>query len=104
MSSELPAPAVGVLPPRRAVIRLSESQIKDALGLQDDESVRALVYDPGRGDVKVVVESPRLPPVGFHHSQGFTPSFDTEPPYISLPISDHYEERQVQEAVPAYGH
>jgi hypothetical protein len=72
-------------PPRRAQIPFREAQLHAMLGLADDERLVRIDVDQLKGEVRFVVESPRLPPM---------PYWDGGPPIISVPVAAWYEDRQ----------
>lgn len=77
MLTHLPATA-----PRRAQLLFREPQLHAMLGLAGDERLLRTVVDEVKGEVRFVVESPRLPPM---------PYWDGGPPIIGLPVSVYYE-------------
>jgi hypothetical protein len=68
--------------PRRAQIVLRETALHTMLGLAGDERLLRIDVDQLKGEVRFVVESPRLPPMPF---------WDGGPPIITLPVAAHYE-------------
>lgn len=77
MESQWPA-----TPPRRAQVVLRESTLHALLGLAADERLLRIDVNQVKGEVRLVVESPRLPPMPF---------WDGGPPIITLPVAAHYE-------------
>lgn len=73
-------------PPRRGQIIFREASLHAMLGLSGDERLLRIVVDEVKGEVRFVVESPRLPPMPF---------WDGGPPIITLPIAAHYEQPAV---------
>jgi hypothetical protein len=69
--------------PRRAQIVFRESTLHAMLGLEGDERIMRFDVDQVKGELRVVVESPRLPPMPF---------WDGGPPIIELPIATNYEQ------------
>lgn len=70
--------------PRRGQIVFRESALHAMLGLKADERVMRLDVDQVKGELRVVVESPRLPPMPF---------WDGGPPIITVPIAAYYEQQ-----------
>lgn len=68
--------------PRRAQLVFRESTLHAMLGLQGDERIMRFDVDQVKGELRVVVESPRLPPM---------PYWDGGPPLIWLPVATNYE-------------
>lgn len=85
-----PASGYAQKPPRRAVIRFGEAQLRAMLALAPDEVLRAVVVEPVTLQVEFVVESPRLPRLE---------SWDVPPSHAGLPLAAWYDGRQ-----PGYGH
>jgi hypothetical protein len=73
-------------PPRRAQLVFREASLHAMLGLAGDERLCRIDVDQLKGEVRFVVESPRLPPM---------PYWDGGPPIITLPVAAHYEPQQV---------
>jgi hypothetical protein len=71
-------------PPRRGQLVFRESSLHAMLGLAGDERLCRIDVDQLKGEVRFVVESPRLPPMPF---------WDGGPPVITLPIAGHYEQQ-----------
>lgn len=69
-------------PPRRGQILFREAQLHAMLGLAGDERLLRIDVDQLKGDVRFVVESPRLPAM---------PYWDGGPPYIGVPVAAFYE-------------
>lgn len=72
-------------PPRRGQIICREAQLHAMLGLAGDEQLTRVAVDHVTGEVRFIVESPRLPPM---------PYWDGGPPIITLPIAVYYEARE----------
>ncbi len=81
LASQWPATA-----PRRAQLIFREAALHAMLGLAGDERLLRTDVDQVKGEVRFVVESPRLPPM---------PYWDGGPPVIGLPVAAHYEQQQV---------
>lgn len=69
-------------PPRRGQLIFREASLHAMLGLVGDERLVRMDVDQVKGEVRFVVESPRLPPM---------PYWDGGPPIITLPVAAHYE-------------
>ncbi len=69
-------------PPRRARVVFGESQLHVMLGLAPDERLLRVIVNPEDERVEFVVESPRLPR---------QVAWDTQPPFVTLPIAAFYE-------------
>lgn len=69
-------------PPRRGQLIFREAALHAMLGLAGDERLLRTEVDQVKGEVRFIVESPRLPPMPF---------WDGGPPIIGLPIAAHYE-------------
>lgn len=70
--------------PRRAQLIFREPALHAMLGLAGDERLLRVAVDEVKGEVRFVVESPRLPPM---------PYWDGGPPIVTLPIAAHYDEQ-----------
>ncbi len=74
--------AMAVERPRRGQIVFRESQLVAMLGLRPDERLARIDLDTLKGELRFVVESPRLPPM---------PYWDGGPPVIGVPVAAYYE-------------